>query len=92
MEVLNAQIQFGNSWNVIQREEAFACEIVRRDNIVIHYSEGYHCALLCALLKSNSSELEALVEDGIQSFLQKIIFGKGKFTSNQIMLKVSDIS
>lgn len=71
MEVLNAQIQFGNSWNAIQREETFACEIVRRDNIVIHYSEGYHCALLCALLQSDSAELEALVEDGIQSFLQK---------------------
>lgn len=93
MEVLNAQIQFGNSWNAIQREETFACEIVRRDNIVIHYSEGYHCALLCALLQSDSAELEALVEDGIQSFLQKKIFGKGKFTSNRIrLLKVSDSS
>lgn len=71
MEVLNAQIRFGNSWNAIQREETFACEIVRRDNIVIHYSEGYHCALLCALLQSDSAELEALVEDGIQSFLRR---------------------
>lgn len=70
MKVFDAQVQLRNSRNVIQREESFARKIVCCYNIVIHYSKGYHRALLCALLQSYRTELEAFVEDRVESFLQ----------------------
>lgn len=71
VEVLDSQVQLRHARNVVQREESFARKIIRRYNIVIHYREPYHGALLCALLQRYHAELEAFVEDGIQSFLVK---------------------
>lgn len=69
MEVLDAHVQLGHAGYVVQREKGFTRKVISRDDVMIHYGKRYHRTFLQALLQSNRSELEALVEHWIERFL-----------------------
>lgn len=68
MEIVHTCRVLGNTGNITQCQECFTGEIVGRNNVMIHYSEAYHSALVRALLQRNS-ELVAFLPVGIQCFL-----------------------
>lgn len=76
MEIVHTCRVLGNTGNITQSQECFTGEIVGRNNVMIHDSEAYHCALVRALLQRNS-ELVAFLPVGIQCFLNSYKWTNG---------------
>lgn len=70
MEVLNAGAVVCNSGDIPEGQEGLSGKIIGRQDIVIHHSESYHGSIRETLLQRHG-ELKALIEDGIESFLQR---------------------